>query len=607
MSANQYHEEEALGKAYDSRLMKRLLKYMKPYRGWALLAVVLLLLGSLARLAQVKLTQLAIDEHIVPKIDEGFLTLVGWFLGVMALTFVASFVQTYLTQWLGQRVQFDIRMQLFRHLQKLHLGYFDRNPVGRVLTRVTNDVNVLNEMFSSGVVTIIGDLVMIFLIVGYMLYENWRLALITLAVLPLLVMATAIFRKRVREVYRDVRLRLARLNSFLQEHITGMPIVQLFVQESRVFRKFDQINRDLRSAHQRSIYYYAIFFPTVEVIGVFSTILILYYGGIRVSNEIMTLGQLVAFMQLADLFYRPIRDLSDKYNVLQSSMASSERIFKLLDTKPAIDDNGKPEKLKQFAGRIEVKNLWFAYNDDDWVLKDVSFTVEPKEKVAIVGATGAGKSSMISLLFRFYNFQKGSITFDGVDIKDISLQELRDYMGLVLQDVFLFSGDYAGNVRLRNEAITDEQVIQALDRVGFRRFLDRLPEGIHSRIRERGATLSTGQKQLLSFARALAFDPKILILDEATSSVDTETEQLIQQALNELLKERTSIIIAHRLSTIERADKIIVLHHGQVREIGRHDELLKKKGLYFKLHQMQFKDQVVATQPPAEQPTTGKV
>lgn len=606
MSAEQYHEEEALGKAYDSRLMKRLLTYMRPYRWWALLAVVLLLLGSLARLAQVKLTQLAIDEHIVPKVDDGFLTLVGLFLGVMALTFVSSFVQTYLTSWLGQKVQLDIRMQLFTHLQKLHLGFFDRNPVGRVLTRVTNDVNVLDEMFSSGVVTIIGDLVMIFLIVGYMLIENWRLALITLAVLPLLVLATAIFRKKVREVYRDVRLRLARLNSFLQEHITGMPIVQLFVQESRVFSKFDQINRDLRSAHQRSIYYYAVFFPSVEVIGVLSTILILYYGGIRVTSDIMTLGQLVAFMQLADLFYRPIRDLSDKYNVLQSSMASSERIFKLLDTKPAISENGKPRKLQKFAGRIEVKNLWFAYNDDDWVLKDVSFTVEPKEKVAIVGATGAGKSSMISLLFRFYDFQKGSIEFDGVGIRELPLAELRDLMGLVLQDVFLFSGDYASNVRLREDAISDEQVLKALHRVGFGRFLDKLPEGIHSRIRERGATLSTGQKQLLSFARALAFDPRILILDEATSSVDTETEQLIQRALDELLKERTSIIIAHRLSTIERADKIIVLHHGQVKEIGRHEELLKQKGLYYKLHQMQFKDQIASLQTASQQAAPGK-
>lgn len=602
-----YHEEEALGKAYDSRLMKRLLRYMRPYRWWAALAVLLLLLGSVSRLVQVKLTQVAIDQNIVPKESEGFLDIVLLFLGVMAITFVASFAQTFLTQWLGQKVQYDIRIQLFKHLQKLHLGFFDRNPVGRLLTRVTNDVNVLNEMFSSGVVTIIGDLVMIFLIVGYMLVENWRLALITLAALPLLVAATVVFRKKVREVYRDVRLRLARLNAYLQEHITGMAIVQLFVQEKRVYDGFDEINRDLRSAHQRSIYYYAMFFPTVEVIGVISTMLILYFGGIRVTSDIMTLGQLVAFIQLAELFYRPIRDLSDKYNVLQSSMASSERIFKLLDTDPAIRDVESAKSLNKFDGKIEVSNLWFAYKDQDWVLKDVSFTVEPKEKIAIVGATGAGKSSMISLLFRFYDYQKGKISLDGVDLKKIKIEDLRRRMALVLQDVFLFSGDYAGNVRLRNEEISDDEVKQALSRVGFDRFIEKLPNGLQSPIQERGATLSTGQKQLLSFARALAFNPDILILDEATSSVDTETEQLIQRALEELMKDRTSIVIAHRLSTIEKADKIIVLHHGEVKEIGRHDELLKQRGLYFKLYQMQFKKETADETKPATPTTGGRV
>ncbi|MBD3402203.1 ATP-binding cassette domain-containing protein [candidate division GN15 bacterium] len=591
-----YHEEEALGKAYDSRLMKRLLRYMKPYRWWAALAVVLLLIGSAGRIVMVKLTQVGIDNHITPKQLDGFDTILFAFIGVMVFAFFATGIQYYLTQWLGQRVQYDIRMQIFRHLQKLHLGFFDKNPVGRILTRVTNDVNVLNEMFSSGVVTIIGDLVMIILIVAYMLMENWRLALISFLVLPLLVAATAIFRIKVRQVYRQVRLKLARLNAFLQEHITGMSIVQLFVQEKRVFGKFDEINTDLRSAHQRSIIYYATFFPTVEVIGVLAVVLILYFGGVRVESDIMTLGQLVAFIQLVEMFYRPIRDLSDKYNVLQASMASSERIFRLLDTEPAVLELPKPARVNGFSGRIDVEKLWFAYNDDDWVLRDVSFSVEPKEKIAIVGATGAGKSSMISLLFRFYDYQKGAIKFDGVDIKEWPLHRLRKHMALVLQDVFLFSGDYAGNVRLRDESITDEQVHAALSRVGFDRFLDKLPNGIHSEIRERGATLSTGQKQLLSFARALAFDPEILILDEATSSVDTETEQLIQEALDELLKDRTSIIIAHRLSTIEKADKILVFHHGQLREVGRHDELLKQKGIYYRLYQMQFKQEVAPGQ-----------
>ncbi|MCB2231782.1 ABC transporter ATP-binding protein/permease [bacterium] len=586
-----YHEEEALGKAYDSRLMKRLLRYMKPYRGWAILAVILLLLGSVGRLAMVKLTQLGIDNHITPKVMDGFGTIALIFVGLMILSFAANGVQYYLTQWLGQKVQYDIRMQIFRHLQKLHLGFFDRNPVGRILTRVTNDVNVLNEMFSSGVVTIIGDLIMVVLIVTYMLLENWRLALISFVVLPLLVAATAIFRVKVRQVYREVRLRLARLNAFLQEHITGMSIVQLFVQEQRAFGKFDSINQDLRSAHQRSIIYYATFFPAVEIIGVLSVVLILYYGGIRVETDIMTLGQLVAFIQLVEMFYRPIRDLSDKYNVLQSSMASSERIFKLLDTQPAIESPPTPARTNGFSGRIEVDNLWFAYGEEDWVLRDVSFSVEPKEKIAIVGATGAGKTSLISLLFRFYDFQKGAIRFDGIDIRQWPIDQLRSHMALVLQDVFLFSGDYAGNVRLRDNSISDDEVHAALGRVGFDRFIERLPDGIHSEIRERGATLSTGQKQLLSFARALAFNPEILILDEATSSVDTETELLIQQALNELLKDRTSIIIAHRLSTIEKADKILVFHHGQLRETGRHDELLKRKGIYYKLYQMQFKQE----------------
>ncbi|MDX9858476.1 MAG: ABC transporter ATP-binding protein [candidate division Zixibacteria bacterium] len=607
-AANGYHEEEALGKAYDSRLMKRLLRYMKPYRGWALLAVVLLLLGSVGRLAMVKLTQVGIDEHITPGVLEGFDLIALVFFGLMIVSFIAAGVQYYLTQWLGQKVQYDIRMQIYRHLQSLHLGFFDKNPVGRILTRVTNDVNVLDEMFSSGVVTIIGDLVMVVLIVTYMLLENWRLALVSFVVLPLLVAATAIFRVKVRQVYREVRTRLARLNAFLQEHITGMSIVQLFVQEKRTFDRFDEINTDLRSAHQRSIIYYATFFPTVEVIGVLSVVLILYYGGLQVESDIMTLGQLVAFIQLVEMFYRPIRDLSDKYNVLQSSMASSERIFKLLDTPPQIEAPATPAETNGLSGRIDVENLWFAYNDEDWVLRDVTFSVAPKEKIAIVGATGAGKTSLISLLYRFYDFQKGSISFDGIDIRRWSIPKLRGHMALVLQDVFLFSGDYAGNVRLRDQSITDDEVRAALSRVGFDRFLERLPNGIQSEIRERGATLSTGQKQLLSFARALAFDPEILILDEATSSVDTETELLIQRALDELLKDRTSIIIAHRLSTIERADKILVFHHGQLRESGRHDELLKQRGIYYKLYQMQFKQERGAGPSiVSEQPTSKSV
>jgi ATP-binding cassette subfamily B protein len=498
--------------------------------------------------------------------------------------------------WLGQKVQYDIRMEIFRHLQKLHLGYFDRNPVGRLLTRVTNDVNVLNELFSSGVVTMIGDIFTLLFIVCALLYYNWELALITFTALPLLVGATAIFRSRVRNVYRQVRTALARLNSFVQEHVTGIKIVQLFNQEERVGKKFDSINSELQKYHFRSVLYYAVFFPVVEIIGSLSLALLLYYGGFRLHDNTLTFGELVAFISLVQRFYRPIADLAEKYNILQSSMASSERIFALLDTEPAIVDVAQPKSIQKFAGKIELSNVWFAYQGEDWVLKDVSFTVEPHQKIAVVGATGAGKTSLISLLYRFYDYQKGSIKIDGVELRDIPAGELRSHLALVLQDVFLFSGDYASNIRLRDKSISDQRVREALDRVGFGRFMEGLPDGLQTEIRERGATLSTGQKQLLSFARALAFNPDVLILDEATSSVDTETERLIQKALDELMKDRTSIVIAHRLSTIEKADKIIVLHHGQVREFGRHADLMQQRGIYYKLYQMQYKKQTLATE-----------
>lgn len=599
MTAENYHEEEALGKAYDARLMKRLLAYIRPYRWAVVVAVVLLLVLSLLHIATPYLIQVAIDDYITPgNLDGlGLLTLV--FVGVLVLSSAVQFAQTWLTAWLGQKVLDDIRTQVFTHIQKLHLGFFDRNPVGRLLTRVTNDVNTLNEMFSSGVVTIIGDIFTLILIVGALLYYNWQLALITFTVVPLLVAATFVFRARVRNVYREVRLKLARLNAFLQEHITGIKVVQLFNREERTYERFNDINRDLRSAHFRSIYYYATFFPVVEIIGTLSIALLLYFGGFRIESGSLTFGELVAFITLVEMFYRPIRDLSEKYNILQASMASSERIFNLVDTQPAISSIPGARGLDRCTGRIDIENLWFAYNEPEWVLKDVTFSVEPGQKVAIVGATGAGKTSLISLLYRFYDFQKGDIKLDGRSLRDLPIEALRSHLGLVLQDVFVFSGDIAGNVRLRNEDISDEQVKEALRRVGFNRFLSRYKDGIHAEVRERGTTMSTGQKQLLSFARALAFDPDILMLDEATSSVDTETEKLIQKALDELLKDRTSIIIAHRLSTIEKADKIIVLHHGELRESGGHDELMRREGIYHKLYQLQYRKQV------SEQPPTG--
>jgi len=598
MSAtNRYHEEEVLGKAYDGRLMRRLLTYMKPYRRVVVLAVVFIFFAAVAQTSLAFITKYGIDHYIEQEVSDGFFNVALMYLGAISLILLFSLGQIITTVWIGQKVQHDLRMQVFRHLQQLHLGFFDRNPVGRLVTRVTNDVNTLNEMFSTGVVAIIGDIFTITLIVGGMLYLNWQLALITFTALPLLVFVTFVFRAKAREAYRRVRLKLARLNAFVQEHVTGMTLVQLFTQEKRIGSDFGEINDDLRAAHHKSVMYYAFFYPVVEIIGAMSVGLLLYFGGVRILDGVMTFGELTAFIFLVERFFQPIRDLSEKYNVLQASMASSERIFNLLDTAP---DVRAPEILKHidpFRGKIKFDHVWFAYKDEDWVLEDLTFTVEPGERVAVVGATGAGKTSLISLLFRFYDYQKGSIKIDGVELRDLPIDELRGHLGLVLQDVFLFTGDYAGNVRLRNEQITDEQVRRALSRVGFDRFLEHLPDGIHTEVKERGATESTGQKQLLSFARALAFDPGILILDEATSSVDTETEQLIQTALEELLVSRTSIVIAHRLSTIEKADKIIVLHHGELREIGRHEELLKRGGIYHTLYQMQYRRNHTADPP----------
>jgi len=587
--ANGYHEEEALGKAYDARLMKRLISYMRPYRALVVFAIILIFLGAAAQISLAFITKHGIDQYIEKGIAEGFKNIAWYYLGIIFLVLLFSYAQIMVTVWLGQKVQHDLRMQIFRHLQNLHTSFFDKNPVGRLVTRVTNDVNTLDELFSSGVVAMIGDIFMILLIVGAMLYLNWQLALITFVVLPLLFLVTFIFRAKARDAYRVVRLKLARLNSFVQEHITGIILVQLFTQEKRTSEKFSEINADLKQGHLRSVIYYAMFFPAVEIIGAASIGLLLYFGGVRILGGSLTFGELTAFIFLVERFYLPIRDLSEKYNILQSSMASSERIFNLLDTEPKIKSPDSPEKISEYKGKIEVEKVWFAYKDNDWVIKDLSFTVEPGERIAIVGATGAGKTSLVSLLYRFYDYQKGLIKIDGVPISKMSLNGLRSHLGLVLQDVFLFSGDFAGNVRLRDENISEEKIEKALTRVGFDRFLNDLPEGINTEVKERGATLSTGQKQLLSFARALAFNPDILILDEATSSVDTETENLIQKALEQLMAGRTSIIIAHRLSTIEKADKIIVLHHGEIREIGKHKELLKQKGIYYKLYEMQYK------------------
>ncbi len=592
MTANNYHEEEILGKAYDGRLMRRLLKYARPYRTQLIAAVLLLLGGSLLQLLLPIMVQIGIDRYLFVGDINGLTRIVLAYAGILLAAFILQYLQMYITMAVGQKVQYDIRMQIFSHLQRLHLAFFDRNPVGRLVTRVTNDVGVLDEMFSSGLVAVFGDIITLIGIVVALLYYNWQLALMTFVVLPLLIVATIIFRKKVRAIYRDVRIRLARLNSFVQEHINGMTVIQLFNREKEIYKDFISINSRLREMHLKSIYYYATFFPIVEIISAVSLAILLYYGGLQISSEALTFGELVAFIQLVQRFYHPIRDLAEKYNILQSSMASSERIFKLLDTEPEIIDKAKTSKPSVFNGKIEFKNVWFAYNKGEDVLKDVSFSVSKGEKVAIVGATGAGKTSLISLLFRFYDYQKGSIKLDGIDIREMPIKTLRQQLGLVLQDVFIFSGDYAGNIRLGRKDISEEKLKDALKKVNLYDYVMESEGGLSAEVKERGATLSTGQKQLLSFARALAFDPNILVLDEATSSVDTATEKLIQKALDNLLENRTAIIIAHRLSTIEKADKIIVLHNGELREMGKHQELLEQKGIYYRLYQMQFKQEL---------------
>jgi len=583
-----YHEEEILGQAYDAHLMRRLLTYLRPYRARVIWSILLLLVVTVLQLSGPVLVQIAIDRYIALGDNAGLARMALLYFGVIVTAFVLGYLQFYTMQAIGQKVQYDIRMQIFRHLQRMHLSFFDKNPVGRLVTRVTNDVNVLDELFSSGVVAVFGDILALVGIIIAMLYYSWELALITFAVLPFLVLATAIFRRRVRGSYRDVRLWLARINSFLQEHITGMSVVQLFNREKRTYGRFDVSNTKLKEANFRSVYIYAVFFPAVELIETVATALLIYYGGLRIGLNLLTFGELVAFIQLVERFFRPLRDLSDKYNILQSSMASSERIFKLLDQPPQIAAPARPRRIADFKGEIVFDNVSFAYNEPEYVLRDVSFTVKPGEKVAVVGATGAGKTSLASLLLRFYDFQKGDIRLDGVSIREMAPEYIRSQMALVLQEVFIFSGDFSGNINLNNPSIPAEKIRLAARQVGIADFIERQQQAYQTEVQERGATLSTGQKQLLSFARALAYDPKILILDEATSSVDAETEALIQTALEKLMQGRTSIIIAHRLSTIEKADRIVVMHKGMLRESGTHRELLAAKGIYYTLYQTQF-------------------
>ncbi|MBZ5573600.1 MAG: ABC transporter ATP-binding protein/permease [Acidobacteriia bacterium] len=657
-------EEEVLGKAYDSRLMKRLLTYLRPYTWQVGISLISIFLKAGADVLGPYLVAIEIDRYLAPTGKQSFLDSVlsrdpllgiaqiaAIYVGLIVLSFVLEYLQTYFMQWTGQMVMFDLRSQIFRHLQRMHIGFYDRNPVGRLVTRVTTDVDALNEMFTSGVISLFEDVFVLAGIVGIMLCMNWKLALISFAVLPVIGFATKIFRDKVRDSYRRIRVAIARINAYLQEHVSGMTVVQLFNREQRAFAKFSEVNAVHMDAFKDAIMAHAVYYPVVEILSSVAIASVIWLGGnhvvrgvitltaalgfshgrllIRWLPTLTTLGVLVAFIQYAQRFFRPIQDFSEKYNILQSAMASSERVFKLLDT-PVEITSPAVVKVPEGPGRIEFEHVWFAYRsiptdgdggrvfssgsgsanratggdarppslgEPDWILRDVSFAIEPGETVAIVGHTGAGKTTIISLLMRFYDVQKGAIQIDGIDVKDMDLADLRRRFGVVLQDPFLFTGTVGGNIRLGTEWIEDEDVEKAAEDVNLADFIRTLPGGFKEEVRERGSTLSTGQKQLISFARALAHDPKILVLDEATSSVDTETESRVREALSRMVEGRTSVIIAHRLSTVQRADKIIVMHKGQLREMGSHQQLLAQRGIYYKLYQLQYKDQELATGP----------
>lgn len=609
-----HHEEEALGKAYDGKLARRLVHYLRPYRWRVLAALGFSVTTAGLTIATPFLTQVLLDTFLMPAVRGAIPIELGvsgiqWvaiaFVDALALGFVLSVAQVMLMQVVGQRAMFDLRNQIFLHLQRLPIGFYDRNPVGRLLTRVTTDVDVLYELFASGVVAMLTDIFRLLFIVGFMLWTNWRLALLTFSVLPLIVLVTVLFRRSFREANRRIRTAIAKINSFLQEYISGMTVVQLFNRERKALQQFSQINRDHMLAFKDAILAHALFYPAVEFLGVAAIASLLWFGGLQVIAGALTIGVVVAFMQLAQQMFRPIQDLSEKFAILQSAMASSERIFKLLDEPaPAVVGN---ERITAPRGEIEFRNVWFAYPappgkalpadgsatppEENWVLRDVSFRAAPGETIAVVGHTGAGKTTLISLLLRFYEIQRGQILLDGRDIRTLDIHQLRRHFGIVLQDPFLFAGTLESNVKLGTEEITRQDVRRALEEVRLGSMLASLPEGLESPVTERGATYSVGQRQLISFARALAHNPRFMILDEATSSVDTQTEAMIREALERLLEGRTAIVIAHRLSTIQRADRILVMHKGKLREQGTHQQLLAQRGIYYKLYQLQYKEQ----------------
>lgn len=600
-----HHEEEQLGKIYDAKVARRLIRYLAPYRKLVAFALFLTIGLNLVRQIGPLLTKWAIDNYVAPaaagkiKLDtafDGIALLAIAYIASLAVTLGIGYFQDVLLNTIGQRVMYDLREEIFAKLQSIEVAFYDNNPVGRLITRLTTDVDSLNELFTAGLVEVLGDFVLIAGALGMMFYFNWKLAIVSLLVVPLLWAATMWFRRGAREGFRQVRTKIARLNAFTQEHISGAQVVQLFNREKKALEQFSEINSAHKQANLDTIFYYAVFYPLVNLISAIGIAAIVWYGGGQVIQNVITVGTLVAFLQYTQRLWQPIQDISDKYNVFQAAVVASERVFKLLDTPDNIASPGdpyQPASGKLALGRIEFRNVWFAYKGEDWVLKDVSFTVEPGESIALVGHTGSGKTTISNLLMRFYDIQRGEILLDGMDIRRWDLQKLRKNFAVVLQDVFLFSGDIIGNIRLGNEDISEDRVEWAAQEVRAGSFIENLPEQFHTLVRERGAGFSVGQKQLISFARALAFDPRILVLDEATSSIDTETEQLIQQAIEKVMAGRTSIIIAHRLSTIQRVNKIIVLHKGEIREMGNHQALLAQRGVYFKLYQLQYKEQSV--------------
>ncbi|HEU0369200.1 MAG TPA: ABC transporter ATP-binding protein [Candidatus Acidoferrum sp.] len=600
------HEEEALGKAYDSRLMRRLLQYMAPYKWWVVLALGLVAVVTPLELAPPILFRNAIDRYFVPAMNRnivenvawnGILVISGIYLLVLVFDFLAQYAQIRIMQRVGQQTMYDMRRGIFAHLQRLPMSYFDRNPVGRLVTRVTTDVDALNDLFAAGVVTMINDLFLLVVMAGLLFKIDWRLALDTLGVLPAILIVTFVFRHYVREANRKIRTAIARINAFLQEYISGMSVVQLFNREHKAMQEFERRNKDNMLAWRDAILAYALFYPAVEFLSFATIALIFWAGGNRILHDGLTLGVLTAFTMYAQRFFRPIQDLSEKFNILQSAMAASERIFKLLDEPITIQSAENCRRLAAARGEIEFRNVWFSYRnvaepaDEDWVLRDVSFRIQPGQTFAIVGHTGAGKTTLISLLLRFYDIQRGQILLDGVDIRLLDLQDLRRHFGIVLQDPFLFSGTIESNIRLGTPGISHEDVERAIEKIGLADFVHSLNEGTATPVNERGSTLSVGQRQLINFARALAHNPRFLILDEATSSVDTKTELLIREALDKLLTGRTALVIAHRLSTIQYADRILVFHKGRLREQGAHQELLALRGIYYRLYQLQYKEQ----------------